>query len=50
MGYSGTGINRWLPRYQLTEKQEVSSKRIVVEAKMALLSLNKDSGIVKRAK
>ena len=28
-------------------KQEVSSKKIIVEAKMALLSLKKDNGIVK---
>ena len=31
-------------------KQEVSSKKIIVEANTALLSLKKDSGIVKGSK
>ena len=31
-------------------KQEVSSKKIIVGANMALLSLKKDSGIVKESK
>ena len=37
-------------QFAYKEKQEVSSKKIIVEANTALLSLKKDSGIVKGSK
>ena len=36
--------------YGFNAEQEVSSKKVMVEAKLALLSLKKDSGIVKEPK
>ena len=38
------------PSLKTMEERDVSSKKIIVEANRALLSLNKNSGVLKRSK